>query len=126
MSKTALQTSAYTFALGVTVILVGILSQGQYFRKVIPMASAIIFAGLASSLALVMKGQKADQECDERVNRIQEKSMKFAFFSMSVVLVAFWSYNVAITGKFTNEMTYLLYALFGSFYIAYLFYKFRL
>jgi hypothetical protein len=117
--KKAAQTLAFTISLGVLTLLVAKFSNGLHFNKVLPMASALIFAGIAAALSLVQKGKQVDQDCDEREMYIAEKSMKFTFYITAYAIFAVWAFKVAKTGTFLNETTILLYIFLGSYLLAY-------
>lgn len=122
--KKALQTMIYCITMGAAVLLTAKLSEGLYFKKVLPLGLAIIFSGITSSLALCRKGRAADQECDEREQLISRNAMKFTFYVMSFVLTCSWSYTVATTGTLATGTIYMLYAFWGSFLLAYVYNKF--
>lgn len=125
MSRKALATLLYSLALGAAIIAVAVFSGGQHASRVFAPGVGIIAGGLAAALALAGKGKKADQECDEREDFINEKSMKFTFWVMSFMLAMNWAYDFAVTGSRVSIALLMLVLFWGSFGLAYGFHKLR-
>lgn len=123
--KKAIQTLVYCLTQALVVFGTAAYFQGQYFKKVLPMGSAILFSGITVFISLIVKGRKSDQECDERESLIHDKAMKFCFYFMSFVFLAYWTYDVCLKGTFVTASTLLLYLFWGSFFLAYAINKFR-
>jgi hypothetical protein len=123
INKKAKQTIFYTLGMGFIVLIAAKLSGGAYFNKVIPMSTALIFAGIVASMSIVMKGKKIDQECDERENYISDKAMRYNFFFMSAFIMAAFAYEVARSGSMGSIITLVLYAFWGSYIVFYGFFK---
>lgn len=123
--KKAIQTIIFCIAQALVIFGIAIYFQGEHLKMVLPMATAILFSGISVFISLTFKGRKSDRECDERESIIREKAMKFCFYFMSFVLLAFWSYDVSFNGTFITASTLLLYLFLGSFFLAYAINKLR-
>lgn len=117
--KKAKETLTFSIANTVAIFGTALYFQGEYMNKILPLGIALLFSGVTAFLSLLVKGRKADVECDERENVIQEKTMKFCFFFMSLVLVAYWSYDVSLKGTLTTASTLLLCLFWGTYLAAY-------
>ena len=125
ISKKALQTIGYTLVLGASVFAVALFSPGVYARRLIAPGILIVLGGLPAALGLAIKGKKVDRECDEREGHISSKSMAFTFYVMSLVLLINWATDFANTGRLSFVPLLILVLFWGSFGLAYLFYKIR-
>lgn len=125
LPRRALKTVALTVVLALVALVSARLSGGQYERRVVPVAVALITAGIAVGIALAAKGKKADQECDERENLIELLSMRWTFYVMAFALTSAWAYEVAREGTLRLITTGLFCAFWGSSLLASLFIRTR-
>ena len=117
--KKAIYTLAYCITQALVVILTAVYFQGVHFNKVLPLSIALLMSGITIFFAILAKGRKYDHECDERELLITDKAMKFCFYFLSFVLLAYWAYDVSLKGTFLSTSTLILYLFWGSFIGAY-------
>lgn len=121
--KTAINNFLFISALGIPVIAIAIFSPGPFAGRLLPSGILLMAIGLVTSFYFWLKGKKADQEySDERSNFIFEKSAKFTFYIMAVVIQICWAYNFSLAGNEGDNLFILLAVFWGSF-LAALFYN---
>lgn len=124
--KISLLTVVYCLALGMTIILAAIISKGKFMVSVIPMGTGMIITEPSVVLAYRKNAKRLQRDCDEREQQITEKSMKFAFYSMTFILSTYWAYDVAGAGTFLRFSSLIVCLLWGLFLGAYIINKIRL
>jgi hypothetical protein len=112
-------------ALAAPDLLIGLLAPGPYANKLI--WSGLVLLGVCAVAAVWMwrAGEKLDREQDEREQAILSASTRMAFFSMAVVVQAYYAWQFSINGP-SEPSFWLVAALWGSFAIAYVYNRFRM
>lgn len=125
ITKRSKQTIIYTFTLGISIIFAAILSGGHHIGMLIPAGTGLIISGPVMVFSYKKNKKEEDRECDEREKIITQKAMEASFYSMTIVMSSYWSYDVTLAGTLLRFSTLLLFLLWGSFITAYIIYKYN-
>lgn len=116
--KTAVSNLLFISALAIPLIAIAVASPGPFAERLLPSGIILMTVGLSTSLYFYVKGKKADRDHgDELANYIFEKSAKFTFYVMAVVIQVYWAYNFALAGN-EGDFLFILLVIFWCSFLA--------